>query len=326
MIVYGPVPSRRLGRSLGINTIPAKVCSYSCVYCQVGRTSSLQLERSPFHPPKEIIAEVSEKISSLRDAGESIDYLSFVPNGEPTLDCNLGRTIDLLKPFGIPIAVITNTSLLWREDVREDLAKADWVSLKVDSVREDVWRKLNRPPPTLGLPTVLEGMLAFAGKFPGELVTETMLVKDVNDSGNDLEQVGSFLAKIKPARAYLSVPIRPPAERWVEPPTEDAVNRAFQIFLECGAPAELLVDYEGDAFASTGDAREDLLSITAVHPMREDAVKAFLLRAKQDWQTVQELIESGRLVEMEYKGNRFYLRRFREKIPGSVSPSRKNDT
>ena len=315
MIIYGPVPSRRLGRSLGINNIPPKVCSYSCVYCQVGRTTHLQVERSPFFSPEEIATEVSRRIGELRKNGEQIDYLSFVPNGEPTLDCNLGRTIDLLKPFGIPIAVITNASLLWREDVREDLAKADWVSLKVDSVREDVWRKLNRPHPTLRLPAVLEGMLAFAGKFRGELVTETMLVKDVNDSGDDLELVGSFLAKMKPARAYLSVPIRPPAERWVEPPTEDTVNRAFQIFLESGAPAELLVDYEGDAFSSTGDTGEELLSITAVHPMREDAVKAFLVRAKQDWQTVRDLIESGRLVEMEYKGNRFYLRRFSEKIP-----------
>jgi wyosine [tRNA(Phe)-imidazoG37] synthetase (radical SAM superfamily) len=315
MIVYGPVPSRRLGRSLGINTIPPKACTYSCVYCQAGRTTHLQAERNPFFSPEEIATEVSRRIGELRENGEQIDYLSFVPNGEPTLDCNLGRTIDLLKPFGIPIAVITNASLLWRADVREDLAKANWVSLKVDSVREDVWRKLNRPHPTLRLPAVLEGMLAFADKFRGDLVTETMLVKDVNDSGDDLEQVGSFLAKVKPARAFLSVPIRPPAERRVEPPTEDSVNRAFQIFLESGTPAELLVDYEGDSFSSTGDAGEDLLSITAVHPMREDAVKAFLVRAKQDWQTVRDLIESGRLVKMEYKGNRFYLRRFSEKIP-----------
>ncbi len=317
MIVYGPVPSRRLGRSLGINNIPPKVCSYSCVYCQAGRTNHLQAERSPFFSPEEIATEVSRGIGELRENGEQIDYLSFVPNGEPTLDCNLGRTIDLLKPFGIPIAVITNASLLWSAEVREDLAKADWVSLKVDSVREDVWRKLNRPHPTLRLPAVLAGMLAFAGKFPGELVTETMLVKDVNDSGDDLEQVGRFLAKMKPARVYLSVPIRPPAERWVEPPTEDEVNRAFQIFLECGTTAELLVDYEGDAFSSTGDAGEELLSITAVHPMREDAVKAFLVRAKQDWQTVRDLIKNGLLVEMEYKGNSFYLRRFSEKIPMS---------
>jgi wyosine [tRNA(Phe)-imidazoG37] synthetase (radical SAM superfamily) len=315
MIIYGPVPSRRLGRSLGINNIPPKVCSYSCVYCQAGRTTHLQVERSPFFSPDEIAAEVSRRIGELRENGEQIDYLSFVPNGEPTLDSNLGQTIKLLNPMGLRIAVISNASLLRRADVREDLAKADWVSLKVDSVREDVWRKLNSPHPTRRLPAVLEGMLAFAGKFRGELVTETMLVKDVNDSGDDLEQVGSYLAKMKLARAYLSVPIRPPAERWVETPTEDTVNRAFQIFLESGARAELLVDYEGDAFSSTGDAGEDLLSITTVHPMREDAVKAFLLRAKQDWQTVRDLIESGRLVEKEYKGNRFYLRRFSKKLP-----------
>ncbi|MDD2338148.1 MAG: radical SAM protein, partial [Geobacteraceae bacterium] len=312
MIVYGPVPSRRLGRSLGINNIPPKVCTYSCVYCQAGRTTHLQVERSPFFSPDEIAAEVSRRIRELHENGEQIDYLSFVPNGEPTLDANLGQTIKLLKPLGVRIAVITNASLLWSADVREDLAKADWVSLKIDSVREDVWRKLNRPHPTLRLPAVQEGMLAFAGKFRGELVTETMLVKDVNDSEDDLKQIGSFLVKMKPARAYLSVPIRPPAERWVAPPIEGPVNRGFQILLESGAAVDLLVDYEGDAFSSTGDAGEELLSITAVHPMREDAVKAFLIQANQDWQTVQDLIESGRLAEIEYKGNRFYLRKFSE--------------
>lgn len=317
MIVYGPVPSRRLGRSLGINNIPPKVCTYSCVYCQAGRTTHLQVERSPFFSPNEIAAEASRRIRELHENGEQIDYLSFVPNGEPTLDANLGQTIKLLKPLGVRIAVITNASLLWRADVREDLAKADWVSLKVDSVREDVWRKLNRPHPTFLLPAVLEGMLAFAGTFRGELVTETMLVKDVNDFEDDLEEVGSFLAKMKPSRTYLSVPIRPPVERWVKPPTECTVNRAFQIFLESGSPAELLVDYEGNAFSSTSDAGEDLLSITAVHPMREEAVKAFLVRAKQDWQMVRNLIKSGRLVEIEYKGNRFYLKKFSEKIPMS---------
>jgi len=114
MKVYGPVPSRRLGRSLGINNIPSKVCSYSCVYCQAGRTTRLRGERSPFFRPEELTEEVAERVERLRGRGENVDYLSFVPNGEPTLDVTLGRTIELLKPLGIRIAVITNASLLWR--------------------------------------------------------------------------------------------------------------------------------------------------------------------------------------------------------------------
>jgi wyosine [tRNA(Phe)-imidazoG37] synthetase (radical SAM superfamily) len=133
MIAFGPVPSRRLGRSLGINNIPPKVCSYSCVYCQLGRTLKMQVERQAFHLPEEILVAVQKKVNSVKAAGESIDYLTFVPDGEPSLDINLGHAIELLRPLGLPIAVITNASLIWREDVRTDLRKADWVSLKVDA-------------------------------------------------------------------------------------------------------------------------------------------------------------------------------------------------
>jgi len=310
MMVFGPIPSRRLGRSLGINTIPVKVCSYSCVYCQVGRTTHLQLERQPFYPPEKIVAEVAEKILRLRNAGESVDYLSIVPNGEPTLDSNLGRALDLLKPFGIPIAVITNSSLLWREDVREDLAKADWVSLKVDSLREEVWRKLDRPHGQLRLSVVLEGMLAFAELFRGHLVTETMLVRNENDSEADLELLGRFLVRLKPARAYLSLPTRPPAERWVKMPKKDRLNRAYQVLNGSGIKVELLAEYEGTAFSSLGDIAEDLLAITSVHPMREDAVRHLLDRTGGDWSIILKLIAAGHLVESEYQGKRFYLKKF----------------
>jgi wyosine [tRNA(Phe)-imidazoG37] synthetase (radical SAM superfamily) len=307
MKVYGPVPSRRLGRSLGINNIPSKVCSYSCVYCQAGRTTRLLAERRVFFNPEEMVEEVSHCVEGLRRRGEHIDYLSFVPNGEPTLDANLGRTIELLKSLGIRIAVISNASLLWRADVRDELAQADWVSIKVDSVREDLWMKLNRPYPSLRLQDILEGTLSFAGMFQGELETETMLVRGVNDSGDNLERTGAFIARLKPARACLSAPVRPPAEPWVETPTEDTLNTAFQIYHVCGLPVEMFVDFEGTSFSSVGDAGEDLLAITAVHPMREDAVREFLAHRNADWHTVRELIEAGRLVATEYRGNRFYL-------------------
>ncbi|GAH79790.1 unnamed protein product, partial [marine sediment metagenome] len=121
MITFGPVPSRRLGRSLGINNIPPKVCSYSCVYCQVGRTLNIQVERRTFYEPEKILEEAFDRVKKTEKIGEAINYLTFVPDGEPTLDKNLGRTIELLKPPGIKIAVITNGSLIWREDVREEL-------------------------------------------------------------------------------------------------------------------------------------------------------------------------------------------------------------
>jgi len=309
MIVFGPVPSRRLGRSLGVNNIPPKVCSYSCVYCQLGRTIKMQSERQTFYEPQEILKEVEEKVAKATEAQEAIDYLTFVPDGEPTLDINLGCDIDLLEPLGINIAVITNASLIWREDVREDLVKADWVSVKVDSTREETWRKINRPHRTLELTTILDGMLEFAETYRGELVTETMLVEGVNDNDDQVREVAEFLTRLKPDTSYLSIPTRPPAEQWAEPPSEEVINRAYQILGKSVEQVEYLIGYEGNAFAFTAGVEEDLLSITAVHPMREEAVEDFLGRASADWSAIHRLIAQGQLIKTEYDGKSFYMRR-----------------
>jgi len=311
MIAFGPVPSRRLGRSLGINNIPPKTCTYSCVYCQLGRTIKMQVERCAFYEPQQVLQDVQHKVVKARGMGESIDYLTFVPDGEPTLDVNLGREIELLKPLGIKIAVITNSSLVWRADVRDDLMEADWVSLKVDSTREEIWRRVNRPHRTLQLASILDGMLEFAKVYRGELATETMLVEGVNDRDDHIGEIADFLARLRPATAYLSIPTRPPAERWVQPPGEEVINRAYQILSERVDQVEYLIGYEGNAFAFTGNVEEDLLSITAVHPMREEAVGEFLSRARADWPIVYELIEENQLVETEYGGKRFYMRKLR---------------
>ena len=310
MIAYGPVPSRRLGRSLGINNIPPKVCTYSCVYCQLGRTIKMQADRRAFYQPDEILKDVERKVESAREVDESIEYLTFVPDGEPTLDGSLGREIELLRPLGIKIAVITNSSLIWREGVRENLMKADWVSLKMDSVQEETWREVNRPHGTLRLDSILDGALEFASEFKGELMTETMLVEGVNDGEKNIAGIADFLIRLRPDRAYLSMPTRPPAEGWAHPPTEETINRAFQILSEKVDHVEYLIGYEGSEFAFTGNVEEDLLSITAVHPMREDAVSEFLKRAKADWAVVHRLVAQDRLVEAQYGGHQFYLRKF----------------
>jgi len=309
MIAFGPVPSRRLGRSLGINNIPPKVCTYSCVYCQLGRTIKMQLERRAFYEPEEILRDVQDKVERAKEAGEPIDYLTFVPDGEPTLDVNLGRDIELLRPLGIKIAVISNSSLIWRQDVREELMKADWVSLKMDSVREEIWRRIDRPHGNLQLTSILDGALEFAESFRAELATETMLVEGVNDSDGHIREVAGFLARLRPATAYLAIPTRPPAEKWVRASAEEAINRAYQILSKSVDQVEYLIGYEGNAFAFTGNVEEDLLGITAVHPMREGAVSEFLARAGADWPAVQRLIVRGQLVETEYEGKRFYMRR-----------------
>ncbi len=314
MIAFGPVPSRRLGQSLGINNIPPKTCTYACIYCQLGPTLKMQVERQAFYSPDSLVQEVQRKVEQVRAAREAIDYMSFVPDGEPTLDLNLGREIELLRPLGIPLAVISNSSLIGREDVRQALLQADWVSLKVDAVQEETWHKVDRPHGSLRLEAILDGALQFAASYRGELTTETMLVAGVNDGEDHLTKVAEFLARLQPAIAYLAIPTRPPAEEWVHPPAEEALNHAYQILSQKVERVEYLIGYEGNAFASTGKVAEDLLSITAVHPMRQEAVDRVLARAGADGSVLRRLVAEGQLVEVEYRGDRFYVRKLSREV------------
>ena len=307
-LAYGPVPSRRLGRSLGINNIPPKKCSYSCIYCQLGSTTDMQVRREAFYEPLALARSVRERVRQLREKGELIDYLAFVPDGEPTLDINLGKEIELLRALGIKIAVITNASLIWHEDVQQDLQKADWVCLKVDAVTPDIWHSINKPYQKIKLDNILEGILGFTKSFHGELTTETMLIRGINDSDLEVSRIAAFLAELKPTKAYLAIPTRPPTER-IEPATEQTLNTAYQTFSKKLSRVEYLIGYEGNAFSSTGNAVDDLLSITAAHPMREEAVKGLLDRLNTGWEIVQELINNGSLVELEYQGKKFYARK-----------------
>jgi len=307
-IAFGPVPSRRLGRSLGINNIPPKICTYACVYCQLGPTLTMCVDRQAFYEQEKIIRAVRDKVAKSRVSDEAIDYLTFVPDGEPTLDLNLSAEISALSELDIPIAVISNASLIWREDVRDDLMGADWVSLKVDAVQEPAWRRINRPHGKLNLHNILDGISDFARVFEGELATETMLVKGVNDGESNLRETARFLGEIQPKVAYLAIPTRPPAEEWVRPAQEDQIHQAYHLFKQQVDQVELLLGYEGNAFATTGDAEQDLLSITAVHPMRDDAVEQLLTKTGANWALVEGLIKQDKLVELSYGGRHFYLR------------------
>ncbi|HHP7235689.1 MAG TPA: radical SAM protein [Desulfobacterales bacterium] len=306
---FGPVPSRRLGQSLGINNIPAKVCSYACVYCQVGRTTRLQAETAVFYEPLRIYRDVRARLAQARKASEPIDFLTFVPDGEPTLDCNLGDEIEMLKALGVPVAVITNATMLGAAGVADKLRRADWVSLKIDAVHAAVWRKINRPHKELQLFRILEGMLDFAREFSGTLTTETMLVGGLNDSDAHVREIANFLRKLDPAVAYLSVPTRPPAEKWVQVPDQARINSAYQRFSEQVGRVELLIGYEGDQFAATGDVGSDILNIAAVHPLRKGALKMLLSRRGASWQLVEDLVIQGELGVTEYRGHEYYLRR-----------------
>lgn len=312
-IVFGPVPSRRLGKSIGINNIPPKRCTYSCIYCQLGRTHHMQINRESFYDPETIITQTKEKIKNAHEKNEHIDYLTIVPDGEPTLDQNLGKLIIKLKELGYPVAVITNSSLLSREDVRNELLLADWVSVKIDAITEKTWKKIDRPHGALMLNKILEGIQLFSNDFTNSVCTETMIIKDVNDDFQELDEIASFIAQLSPQTSYLSIPIRPPAEANVKPASEKTLTWAYQLFTDQNIQTEYLIGYEGNEFAFTGNAEQDILSITAVHPMREDAVKEFLQKAHKDFNIIERLISEQKLVTHTFNDIRFYSRKLPER-------------
>lgn len=310
MISFGPVPSRRLGKSLGINNIPSKkVCSYSCIYCQVRITKEFSIDREQFYEPEIIFKEVKKHLQKLKPADKP-DYLTFVANGEPTLDINLGNSIKRLKEFNIPVAVITNASLLGDPQVRDELKLADWVSIKIDTIDEAIWRALNRPAVGLDFAKHMEGLLQFSSEYKGKLMTETMLVQGVNDSPAILQQTARLILKITPPIAYISIPTRPPALSQVKAPDELVLNEAYQIFSEAGQKVELLLGFEGTNAGFTGNAIEDIINICTVHPIREDTMLELLINDNADSTILNSLILGKYVRQVQYNANFFYIRQF----------------
>ncbi len=310
MISFGPVPSRRLGKSLGINNIISpKVCPYNCVYCQVGNTTRKSIHRESFFKAETIYEKVEQHIQKL--TGNNIpDYLTFVSNGEPTLDINLGKAITLLKKLEIPIAVLTNASLLSDETLRAELKLADWVSLKMDAGDSDTWQKINRPAQELEFNKTIEGINLFAGEYSGILCTETMLIDGINDTENNLKNVSGLIKRVNPKTAYLSIPIRPPSEVSVSATTSEKYNLAWQIFNRDKINAEFLNGFEGTDTGFTGNIYEDILNITAVHPLRQDSLIKLLRNNNADFGVVKSLMKQRLIKSTIYNGSKYYIREY----------------
>ena len=305
-LVFGPVISRRLGVSLGINNIPYKKCTYSCIYCQLGKTIELTIERRPFYNPKVIINSVEEALSR----SKRVDHVTFVPNGEPTLDVNLGREIILLKKqLNVRIAVLTNASLLWREDVRLELYNADVVSLKIDASQRLTWRKINRPHPKLGFQEVVAGLKYFANEYSGVLLTESMLIKGINDNVEELVGIAEIIASLNPHKAYLAIPTRPPAEPWVKDASAKALTTLYKELEDRGVKAELLISGEPPP-PQPGDPIEFIKSTIQVHPLKIEYVIRILENAHVSVEEALCLLTSIPGIEIvRYRGVDFLVKR-----------------
>jgi wyosine [tRNA(Phe)-imidazoG37] synthetase (radical SAM superfamily) len=212
--IYGPVASRRLGFSLGVDIIPFKTCTLDCVYCQLGSAGKTRMRRGRWFPPKEILAQIKAAL----DSGQRIDVITFSGSGEPTLSRDIGLLIRAIKKMTvIPVAVLTNATLLGRKDVRRDLAEADIVVPSLDAVPAALFRRVNRPHASLDNRKIIDGLVRFRGEFAGEIRLEIMLVKGVNDSPLHIRSLQKAIARIRPDRIELNTVVRPPADRRAGP-------------------------------------------------------------------------------------------------------------
>jgi wyosine [tRNA(Phe)-imidazoG37] synthetase (radical SAM superfamily) len=303
--VYGPVPSRRLGQSLGIDTIPLKTCNWNCVYCQLGRTVPLTNERCEYFPREEILSEVQETLTSHK-AGE-IDWVTFVGSGEPTLHTSIGWLIRQVKRItDLPVAVITNGSLLYLPEVRQDLIAADAVLPSLDAGTAKLYRQINRPYPEITYERFLGGIVDFQRRYWGKLWIEVMLVRDLNDSEEALGEIAEAIDQIGPDEVHINVPTRPPVETWVQPPDDEGLMRASAIlgdFAQVVHPAEGTFDLSG--YDNPSDA---IVSIITRHPMRQEQIERSLtqLAPEQVEQSLVDLETSGRAQMVERYGIHFW--------------------
>ena len=265
--IYGPVPSRRLGRSLGIDPIPSKTCNYQCIYCQLGKTTNFTNERKNYYPKDEIIAEMKEAIKINEN---NFDYITFVGSGEPTLFKDLEELILIAKKFSSkPICVITNGALLYNSDVSKALRLADVVLPSLDAGDEKTFIKINRPHPTLKFYEIIKGFINFSKNYLGKLWIEIMIVKGVNDSKEELLKIKEKIDLIKPDRIDINVPIRPPMEKWVKIPDKNVISLLDDIFSKY---YDINFPESGKFGLYSLDFDKELLSIIERHPMRQEQI------------------------------------------------------
>lgn len=303
--VFGPVPSRRLGQSLGIDPIPMKTCNWNCVYCQLGRSSSLEVERAAYAPPEDVVAEALDAIAEHGLGG--IDWLTFVGSGEPTLHTGLGWMIGELKQrTSIPVAVITNGSLLDLPEVRQTLRAADAVMPSLDAGTERLYRQINRAAKAFNLERLVNGLQVFRGEYVGRLWIEVMLISGLNDGEDALRDLAAVLCRIRPDEIHINLPVRPPAEPWVAPPPASRIARAVEVL---GGAAHVVAPHAGPLkLSATDDVVEAILNVIARHPMSElEIVTALADRSAAEVQAALRQMEiSGRARRVQRHNQPFW--------------------
>jgi wyosine [tRNA(Phe)-imidazoG37] synthetase (radical SAM superfamily) len=304
--VFGPIHSNRFGYSLCINTLKCKICSYDCVYCQVGQTACLSTCRDSCISAYELFCVVRKKLELLSIQKIPVDYIVFTPQGEPTLDDNLHQKIVLLREFGIKIAVITNASLLWNDKVQEDLLFADYVSLKIDTVNENTWNTLNRPHPRLRFQSILDGIQRFSKTFKGILTTETMIVKNINDNIQEINELGDFLKSIQRKVSFFNTISRPPIKSDAIPPDDHVLAKLSVLITKTIPYSSILFTETEDEFYGAGELEDELIATLSAQPMSEESVQKFAISKGGDKDILEKMMNKKLISRTPYNGMEFF--------------------
>jgi wyosine [tRNA(Phe)-imidazoG37] synthetase (radical SAM superfamily) len=302
--VYGPVPSRRLGFSLGVDIAPFKTCSLDCVYCQLGRTTNKTIERREYIGVDQILREL-EKV--LKEEGE-IDYITFSGSGEPTLNSNIGKMISRVKKMmtSIPIAVLTNGTLLYQPQVREDLLEADLVIPSLDAASQNVFERVNRPHPLLKINEIISGISAFSREFRGKIWLEIMLVKGINDSLEEVKKMAQVVEEIGPDKTQLNTVIRPPAEKFAQALDIEDLKRIRKILGE--ERCEVIAEFKGiRQKAYKKDIEGKILRTLQRRPLTISDISYFLgLHRNEVIKYIGALEEQGKIGSVLKSSRRYY--------------------
>jgi len=300
--IYGPVPSRRLGFSLGVDLVPYKTCSFDCVYCQLGRTTDKTAERKEWVPTGEVLSQIKEAIASKG----RIDYLTFSGSGEPTLHSGIGWLIrEVKKVTDIPVAVLTNGSLLFREDLKEDLMAADLLIPSLDAASQETLEKVNRPHPTLEVGKIVRGLVDFSREYRGRIWLEIMLVKGINDTEEEIKKMVKIVGKMRPDKVHLNTVVRPPSEEYAHPLPISDLERIKTFF---GKGCEIIAGFKGEREeAYLQDIEGDILQLVHRRPVTlTDISKSLGLHENEVIKYLQVLKDKGIVKVQTYKGLRYY--------------------
>jgi wyosine [tRNA(Phe)-imidazoG37] synthetase (radical SAM superfamily) len=299
--LFGPVPSRRLGRSLGVDLIPPKTCTYDCIYCEVGPTTCRSQERFPYQT-EAIIAEMTDY---LKAPGVRPDVITLAGSGEPTLNLGLGRIIREIKGMcPIPVAVLTNGALLYLPEVRRELAAADIVLPSLDAARDEIYRAINRPLPELSLDSLLDGLMSFRREYRGQIWLEVMLLKGINDTEAELILLRRALEKLAPDKIQLNTAVRPVVDDAARPLDPAEMEAAAAIL---GGPVEIIASFCRADIAGSPRQDEDLVEMLSRRPMTApDLAQALGLPLVQIVARLKRLQDSGRISHDRYHDEEFY--------------------